>query len=144
MTDKKVDFTGRQIAAARTLVGMDQKELAVAAGISAPTLRRMELSEGVPGGIKNNLLAIQRALTEAGVVFTAAGEDGGAGVRLKKPETAADLTRKIDTIEADLDKTKGPSARTPAGGMRTLERARKANVVTKLKNRRTGLPKKRK
>ena len=83
MTDKKVDFTGRQIAAARTLVGMDQKELAVAAGISAPTLRRMERSEGVPGGIKNNLLAIQRALTQAGVVFTAAGEDGGAGARLK-------------------------------------------------------------
>ena len=136
---EKVAFTGRQIAAARTLVGWDQKELAAAAGISAPTLRRMELTEGVPGGILNNLLAIERALKIAGVVFVFEGEDGGAGVRLKKPESAADLTHRIDTIEDDLAKSRGPSAQTPAGGMRTLERARKANVVTKLKNRRTRL-----
>ncbi len=139
MKDNGITFTGRQIAAARTLVGMDQKELAEAAGISAPTLRRMELSEGIPGGILNNLLAIKRALRIAGVVFVYEGADGGAGVRLVTPEITADLTRKIDTIEDDLAESKGPSAQTPAGGMRTLERARKANVVTKLKNRRTKL-----
>lgn len=91
--------------------------------------------------MRNNLLAIQRALAEAGVVFTAANDEGGAGVRLMTPESTADLTRKINTIEDDLAKSSGPSAQTPAGGMRTLERARKANVVTKLKNRRTKLAK---
>jgi hypothetical protein len=35
----EVTFTGRQIAAARELIGIDQKVLAEAAGISAPTLR---------------------------------------------------------------------------------------------------------
>lgn len=138
---EKVAFTGRQIAAARTLIGRDQKELAQAAGISAPTLRRMELTIGIPGGIKNNLLAIQRALEQAGVVFVFDSEDGGAGVRLKKPETAANLTRRIDAMEADLAKSTGLSAQTPAGGMRTLERAYKREAVKKLKNRRTKLKK---
>ena len=137
----KVAFTGRQIAAARTLIGIEQQALAEAAGISTPTLRRMELSEGIPGGIRNNLLAIERALAEAGVLFVYDGEAGGAGVRLKRLENAADLTRKIDTIEADLAKSAGPSAQTPAGGMRTLERARKANAVVKLKNKRSKLAK---
>jgi transcriptional regulator with XRE-family HTH domain len=137
----KVAFTGRQIAAARTLIGMEQQALAEAAGVSAPTLRRMELSEGIPGGIRNNLLAIQRALEAAGAVFVFDSEAGGAGVRLKRLESAADLTRKIDTIEADLAKSTGPSAKTPAGGMRTLERAYKREAVKKLKNRRTRLKK---
>jgi transcriptional regulator with XRE-family HTH domain len=141
MKEKTVDFTGRQIAAARTLIGMRQEELAEAAGISAPTLRRMELTEGVPSGIKNNLLAIQAALEQAGVIFVA--ENGeGPGVRLRKrQDNAAELTHRIDTIEDDLAKSKGPSAQTPAGGMQRLERAHKANVVTKLKNRRTKLKK---
>ena len=80
-----ITFTGRQIAAARELLGIDQKQLADMAGISAPTLRRFELSDGIPGGIKNNLLAVQRALEEAGVIFVPAGPEGGAGVRLKRP-----------------------------------------------------------
>ena len=86
MKDESITFTGRQIAAARTLVGMRQEELAAAARISAPTLRRMELSEGVPGGMTNNLLAVRAALEAAGVVFQAEGEtvDGGPGVRLRK------------------------------------------------------------
>jgi hypothetical protein len=138
----KVTFTGRQIAAARELIGIDQKVLAEAAGISAPTLRRMELTKGIPGGIRNNLLAVQHALEAAGVVFVFDGEDGGAGVRLRKrPETAANLTRQIDTIEDNLAKSQGPSAQTPAGGMRTLERAYKREAVKKLKNQRTKLKK---
>ncbi len=80
---KEITFTGRQIAAARELLGIDQRQLAEMAGVSTPTLRRFELSDGIPGGILNNLLAVQRALEEAGVVFVPAGKDGGAGVRLK-------------------------------------------------------------
>jgi transcriptional regulator with XRE-family HTH domain len=137
----KVAFTGRQIAAARTLIGMEQQELAEAAGVSAPTLRRMELSEGIPGGIKNNLLAIERALAEAGVEFVYDGEDGGAGVRLKRADTAAGLTRKIEALEADLATTSAEPPQTPKGGMQRLERAHKANAVKKLKNRRTKLAK---
>jgi transcriptional regulator with XRE-family HTH domain len=138
---KGITFTGRQIAAARELLGIDQKELAAAAGISAPTLRRMELSTGIPGGILNNLLAVQRALEDAGVVFTGADKDGGAGVRLKAVESDEGLTHKINTLEADLAKTASEPPKTPKGGMQRLERAHKREAVTKLKNRRTKLAK---
>lgn len=74
---------GRQIAAARTLVGITQGELAHRANISVPTLKRMEASAGPAAGMANNVAAVQRALEEAGVIFVP--ENGeGAGVRLRK------------------------------------------------------------
>jgi transcriptional regulator with XRE-family HTH domain len=79
---------GKQIAAARALLRLAQPDLAKAAGISVPTLRRMEASDGPVAGLRNNVLAVQRALEEAGVVFLDEGEvsaTGGAGVRLKPP-----------------------------------------------------------
>lgn len=75
--------TGRQIAAGRTLIGMAQADLAFAAKISVPTLRRMEASEGPAAGMANNVEAVRRALEAAGVEFIAEN-GGGAGVRLRK------------------------------------------------------------
>jgi transcriptional regulator with XRE-family HTH domain len=77
--------TGRQIAAARTLLGVAQADLATAAKISVPTLRRMEASEGPATGMANNVEAVRRALEGAGVEFIPEN-GGGAGVRLKKHE----------------------------------------------------------
>jgi transcriptional regulator with XRE-family HTH domain len=74
-------LTGRQIAAARTLLGLGQSELAVAARISVPTLRRMESSEGEASGYANNVEAVRRALEAVGVEFTNGGQPG---VRLRK------------------------------------------------------------
>lgn len=76
---------GRQIAAARMLLRLAQPDLAKASGISVPTLRRMEASDGPASGLRNNVLAVKRALEEAGVVFMSDGEliEGGRGVRLK-------------------------------------------------------------
>lgn len=62
-------------------------------------------------------------------------------MRLKKPETPVGLTRQITALEADLANTSVAAAQTPKGGMQRLERARKANVVTNLKNKRTRLGK---
>jgi transcriptional regulator with XRE-family HTH domain len=75
--------TGRQIAAARTLAGMSQPDLAGKANISVPTLKRMEASEGPAVGMANNLAAIRAALESAGVEFIDEN-GGGAGVRLRK------------------------------------------------------------
>lgn len=77
--------TGSQIVAARALIRMSQADLAAAAGVSVPTLGRMETSEGPASGLRNNVLAVKRALEAAGVVFMAEGEliAGGAGGRLK-------------------------------------------------------------
>jgi DNA-binding transcriptional regulator YiaG len=80
---KNAQVSGRQIAAARTLIGLDQASLAKAASISVQTLRRMEAADGVPGGFANNIVAVIRVLEAAGVEFIAEN-GGGAGVRLRK------------------------------------------------------------
>jgi hypothetical protein len=81
------NITGRQIAAARTLLGLGQADLAERSLISAPTLKRMEASEGFAEGIPNNVVAVRRALESAGVIFL--DENGaGAGVRLSKRRAA--------------------------------------------------------
>lgn len=77
------NISGRQLAAARALVGLTQAKLANAANISVPTLKRMEASEAAVTGMKNNIAAIRAALENAGVTFI--DENGsGAGVRLRK------------------------------------------------------------
>ncbi len=75
--------TGRQIAAARTILGISQADLAARASVSVPTIKRMEASAGIATGMANNVAAVCRALEAAGVVFIAEN-GGGAGVRLRK------------------------------------------------------------
>ena len=76
-------LTGRQIAAARALVGLSQADVAAKANISVPTLKRMEASEGPASGLANNVAAVMRALEEAGIEFL---NHGQPGVRLRKAE----------------------------------------------------------
>lgn len=75
-------ITGRQIAAARALLGTTQKQVAEASAISIPTLKRMEASEGDASGMKNNVSAVVQALINMGIVFIPEN-GGGYGVRLK-------------------------------------------------------------
>lgn len=76
-------ITSAQIRAARALVRWSARELAEAAGISLPTVQRLEAAEGVPSTSVQTMGAIRAALERAGVVFV--DENGhGAGVRLKK------------------------------------------------------------
>jgi transcriptional regulator with XRE-family HTH domain len=77
--------TGSQLAAARTLIGMDQREVAKAAGLSATTIRNMEAARGRPiGGRPHNVQAVQRVLEEAGILFLGEEASGGVGVRMRK------------------------------------------------------------
>ena len=79
---EKDQITGRQISAGRTLAGISQTDLAKAANISVPTLRRMEGSDGAAGGYTNNVAAVRAALEAAGIEFIAEN-GGGAGVRFR-------------------------------------------------------------
>ena len=75
-----VDFF--QLRAARALTGLSQAEVAEAAGVSIPTLKRAEAG----GPIKvaaETIAAIAKALEKAGVVFIPEN-GGGAGLRLTK------------------------------------------------------------
>jgi hypothetical protein len=94
-------LTGRQIAAARTLVGLTQADLASRANISVPTLKRMEGSDGIASGMTNNLAAVRTALEAAGVVFVdgAYSGSGGPGVRLASPAGPPKDTDESETIQ---------------------------------------------
>lgn len=71
-----------QLRAGRALIGWDQKDLAAAAHLSLPTIKRMETSGGEVRGTARNVWKIQRALENAGVEFIDEN-GGGPGVRLK-------------------------------------------------------------
>lgn len=80
--DQSEMITGRQISAARALLGKTQSEIAEFANISVPTLKRMEGSEGEAAGGKNNVLAVKAVLESAGIIFI--DQNGqGPGVRLR-------------------------------------------------------------
>jgi transcriptional regulator with XRE-family HTH domain len=95
--------TGRQIAAARTLAGMSQPDLAGKANISVPTLKRMEASDGEAVGMANNVAAIRAALESAGVIFVE--ENGeGPGVRLRKGVSGAKAASiPVEDLNAEND-----------------------------------------
>ncbi|MBO9456411.1 helix-turn-helix domain-containing protein [Paracoccus sp. R12_1] len=81
-------ITGPQMRAARTLLGIDQKTLAELAGLSVPTIQRMEASHGNVRGVVDSLTKVVAALELAGVELIGEGAVstvGGRGVRLRVP-----------------------------------------------------------
>lgn len=51
-------ITAAQMRAARALAGIDQKTLAERAGVSLPTIQRMEASDGVVRGVVDTLMKV--------------------------------------------------------------------------------------
>jgi transcriptional regulator with XRE-family HTH domain len=71
-----------QVRAARGLIGWSQTQLAEAAGLSLPTVKRFETDNGVT--VSNEAIGkMMGALENAGVEFIPEN-GGGAGVRLKR------------------------------------------------------------
>jgi transcriptional regulator with XRE-family HTH domain len=73
----------RQLKAARALLAWSQSQLAAAANVSIPTIKRLEAQEGLLGGRDETGSKIQQALEAAGIVFIEEN-GGGSGVRLDK------------------------------------------------------------
>ena len=79
-------ITSSQLRAARALLGIDQRTLAAMAGLSLPTIQRMEVSDGQVRGIIDTLVKVIDALEAAGVELIADNMPStgtGRGVRLK-------------------------------------------------------------
>ena len=74
-------ITGRQLRAARALLGMEQIELAKRSRVAVGTIRRMESFDEEVGARTSTLSQVQKALEKAGVEFL---NDGQPGVRLKR------------------------------------------------------------
>ncbi|OSQ29186.1 helix-turn-helix domain-containing protein [Thalassospira sp. MCCC 1A03138] len=82
-------ITAGQMRAARALLGIDQKKLAEMAGISVPTIQRMESSKGNVRGVVDTLTKVVEALDRAGIELIGDNVSSmatGRGVRLKEPE----------------------------------------------------------
>jgi transcriptional regulator with XRE-family HTH domain len=74
---------GFQIRLARMVLGWTQEQLADRARLGVATIQRAERAE-VPPITVSNLVAIQRALEDAGIIFIDDGEQslsGGPGIR---------------------------------------------------------------
>jgi predicted transcriptional regulator len=79
-------ITSAQIRAARAMLGIDQKTLAERAGLSLPTIQRMEASQGQIRGVVDSLVKIVQALEAEGIELIgegAASYGGGRGIRFK-------------------------------------------------------------
>jgi transcriptional regulator with XRE-family HTH domain len=79
-------ITAAQLRAARALLGIDQREMAQRAGLSLPTIQRMEASDGVVRGNVDSLMKLVDALAANGIELIGEGttsSSGGRGVRLK-------------------------------------------------------------
>jgi transcriptional regulator with XRE-family HTH domain len=70
-----------QCRAARALLGWTREDLAKAAGVSAGTIKNVELGKGTLGVVA---VAVERALTDAGIWFVHDDDVGGEGVRWRK------------------------------------------------------------
>lgn len=81
-------ITSQQMRAARALLGIDQRRLAELAGLSVPTIQRMEASDGQVRGVVDTLVKVVGALEDAGIELigeNAPSQGTGRGVRLREP-----------------------------------------------------------
>jgi len=102
-------ITANQLRAARALLSIDQRQTAELAGLSVPTIQRMEASDGVIRANVDSLMKLVSALENAGIELINPGVPsmaGGRGVRLRE-----------HVAKEPVRQPKAPSAR-------ALERAR--------------------
>ena len=95
------EISGRQIAAARALLGLSQGELASKAKISTPALIRMEAKFGEAVGLISNIAAVCAVLESAGIEFTN-GDEPGMILR-KTPRGDPDASIKVENLTAEND-----------------------------------------
>jgi transcriptional regulator with XRE-family HTH domain len=110
-------ITAPQLRAARALLGIDQGTLARLAGLSLPTIQRMETSGGLIRGNVDSLTKVMQALDDMGVELLGEGSVStgeGRGVRLrerairtvqpsaKRPPKQERLTVGVRTAAADV------------------------------------------
>jgi transcriptional regulator with XRE-family HTH domain len=73
--------------AARALLGIDQQTLATRAGVSLPTIQRMEASAGNVRGVVDTLMKVVGAFDAAGIELigeNTPSQGQGRGVRFKE------------------------------------------------------------
>ena len=100
-------LSAAQMRAARGLLNWSQGELAEAAGLSLPTIKRME-TKGTGDSAAKNVDAVQRALEAVGISFIP--ENGGGGRSGRPSGSPAGLPHPGRRL------CRSTRARRPAGG----------------------------
>ncbi|MGF1613370.1 MAG: helix-turn-helix domain-containing protein [Gammaproteobacteria bacterium] len=93
-------ITSAQMKAARGLLGIDQRQLADLAGLSLPTIQRMEASQGTIRGNVDSLVKVVEALERAGIELIGEGavsHGGGRGVRLRETSLPSENSHSKDS-----------------------------------------------
>ena len=73
--------TGRQLRAARWLLGLSTAQVADRVGLSRNTVERLESYDGIPPSRSHTLIDMRRVFEAAGIEFIGTPEEG-PGVRL--------------------------------------------------------------
>ena len=79
-------LSSSQLKASRALLGLDQAAMAAAAGVSLPTIQRMEASDGIVRAQVDSLMKVLAALDRLGVEVIGPEQPSsgrGRGVRLR-------------------------------------------------------------
>jgi transcriptional regulator with XRE-family HTH domain len=100
-------LTPGQLRAARALLGIDQRALAERAGVSLPTIQRMETSDGYVRGVVDTLTKVVAALEREGIELISedgVSAGGGRGVRLRDPTRPALREPPVRLVEASTPK----------------------------------------
>jgi transcriptional regulator with XRE-family HTH domain len=84
MSKEKARIFGRQVVAARGLLGMSQSELAELVGLTPTNLSKIETGQVVPH--RSTIARLSDAIESRGVEFT---NGANPGVRLKSPKGAS-------------------------------------------------------
>ena len=79
---QKALITTPQIRAARALLRWSANDLSEKSGVGISTIKRLEVMNGVPAINISTMVAIQKALENAGIEFIGSPDDR-PGVRLK-------------------------------------------------------------
>jgi hypothetical protein len=93
-------ITSAQMRAARMLLALNQRGLAERAGVSLPTIQRMEASVGIVRSNSASLTRVIAALQDAGIELigdNAESHAGGRGVRLVLPARQLERHQAIPT-----------------------------------------------
>ena len=80
-------ITAPSFAPRGRLLGLDQRKIAELAGLSVPTIQRMEASDGVIRGNVDSLMKLIAALDAAGIELI--GEGTPASRRARRPPERA-------------------------------------------------------
>ena len=108
----KTTILAHQLKAARALARLDQQELSNRAGVSVPTIKRMEAGDGPIRGNYENVAAVVGVLEAAGIEFIPEN-GGGPGARLRtapaNPTMAPPSASKPSAKTAAAKKRRGRS-----------------------------------